>query len=599
MARSATKPLSAEDRQFNKNKWLFSFSGIGRDMSYQLIASFLLVYVQFGATLNVAQFTTVSLIIGIVGRVWDAVNDPMMGAIIEGTHMKWGKFKPWILIGAVTCGAVIIMMFNIPVSVTGWNFVVLMCVLYLLWETTFTMNDIGYWSMLASLSSKKEQRNSIATLTVMFAGLGAFIGQGGISFLYPGNVRQAFSWISVAVVVIFVSMQTVTAVFVKERSRTAVEKSSKISLKHMWKTIRQNDQILWMTLIMLFYNIASSLLVALAYNLYYIEIGYDGQTIIFIAIFGVINIFANLIYPALSRRWGRKKVQNVSIIVACVGYAGIALLGWTSILPFELWTLSLFGVLVFGGQAIYYMSCIINMTNCVEYNEYKRGERNEAVISTLRPFMAKFADALKYVIVTLVLAVSGVFLLSQNISTMETQKNYFARIESYEAKQQYVTSVQKYLNDYNLDPEASDYAEKVAEINKLLEQDEVLSKYQIQAEYLGALGDVRIAVDGKVSSTLKDVDASVITADNFKNVTIEISGDGFNAANENFAQKGTLSMRLWLRASVSVLPMVLLIVSLVIQNKKFIIDEKYYDMMMEEIEKRKQGEPDGRAEETL
>ena len=599
MARSATKPLSAEDRQFNKNKWLFSFSGIGRDMSYQLIASFLLVYVQFGATLNVAQFTTVSLIIGIVGRIWDAVNDPMMGAIIEGTHMKWGKFKPWILIGAVTCGAVIIMMFNIPVSVTGWNFVVLMCVLYLLWETTFTMNDIGYWSMLASLSSKKEQRNSIATLTVMFAGLGAFIGQGGISFLYPGNVRQAFSWISVAVVVIFVSMQTVTAVFVKERPRTTVEKSSKISLKHMWKTIRQNDQILWMTLIMLFYNIASSLLVALAYNLYYIEIGYDGQTIIFIAIFGVINIFANLIYPALSRRWGRKKVQNVSIIVACVGYAGIALLGWTSILPFELWTLSLFGVLVFGGQAIYYMSCIINMTNCVEYNEYKRGERNEAVISTLRPFMAKFADALKYVIVTLVLAVSGVFLLSQNISTMETQKNYFARIESYEAKQQYVTSVQKYLNDYNLDPEASDYAEKVAEINKLLEQDEVLSKYQIQAEYLGALGDVRIAVDGKVSSTLKDVDASVITADNFKNVTIEISGDGFNAANENFAQKGTLSMRLWLRASVSVLPMVLLIVSLVIQNKKFIIDEKYYDMMMEEIEKRKQGEPDGRAEETL
>lgn len=599
MARSATKPLSAEDRQFNKNKWLFSFSGIGRDMSYQLIASFLLVYVQFGATLNVAQFTTVSLIIGIVGRIWDAVNDPMMGAIIEGTHMKWGKFKPWILIGAVTCGAVIIMMFNIPVSVTGWNFVVLMCVLYLLWETTFTMNDIGYWSMLASLSSKKEQRNSIATLTVMFAGLGAFIGQGGISFLYPGNVRQAFSWISVAVVVIFVSMQTVTAVFVKERPRTTVEKSSKISLKHMWKTIRQNDQILWMTLIMLFYNIASSLLVALAYNLYYIEIGYDGQTIIFIAIFGVINIFANLIYPALSRRWGRKKVQNVSIIVACVGYAGIALLGWTSILPFELWTLSLFGVLVFGGQAIYYMSCIINMTNCVEYNEYKRGERNEAVISTLRPFMAKFADALKYVIVTLVLAVSGVFLLSQNISTMETQKNYFARIESYEAKQQYVTSVQKYLNDYDLDPEASDYAKKVAEINKLLEQDEVLSKYQIQAEYLGALGDVRIAVDGKVSSTLKDVDASVITADNFKNVTIEISGDGFNAANENFAQKGTLSMRLWLRASVSVLPMVLLIVSLVIQNKKFIIDEKYYDMMMEEIEKRKQGEPDGRAEETL
>ena len=590
MSKAVASSLSAEDRQFNKNKWLFSVSGIGRDMSYQLIASFLLVYIQFGATLNVAQFTTISLIIGIAGRIWDAVNDPMMGAIIEGTHMKWGKFKPWILIGAVTCGAVIISMFNIPVSVSGWNFVVLMSVLYLLWETTFTMNDIGYWSMLASLSSKKEQRNSITMLTVMFAALGAFIGQGGISFLYPGNVRQAFSWISIAVVAIFVAMQAMTAIFVKERPRAEAEQQTKVSLKHMWNTIRKNDQVLWMTLVMLFYNIGSSLLVALAYNLYYIEIGYDGQTIIFIAIFGIVNIFANLMYPALEKKFTRKKLQNASIIVTSIGYIGIALLGWTNILPFELWTLSLFGVLVFGGQAIYYVACIINMTNCVEYNEYKRGERNEAVISTLRPFMAKFADAMKYGIVTLVLAVSGVFLLSQNISTMETQKNYFARMEDYTEKQNYITAVQGYLNGYDLDPEAADYAEQIAEINKLLQQDSVLSKYQIQAEYLDALGDVRVAVDGTISTTLREFDATLVTQDNFNKVTLEITGHDFNAANENFAEKGTLGMRLWLRACVSVVPMLLLVASLIIQNKKFIIDEKYYDMMLEEISKRNEGQ---------
>ena len=590
MSKAVASSLSAEDRQFNRNKWLFSVSGIGRDMSYQLIASFLLVYIQFGATLNVAQFTTISLIIGIAGRIWDAVNDPMMGAIIEGTHMKWGKFKPWILIGAVTCGAVIISMFNIPVSVSGWNFVVLMSVLYLLWETTFTMNDIGYWSMLASLSSKKEQRNSITMLTVMFAALGAFIGQGGISFLYPGNVRQAFSWISIAVVVIFVAMQAMTAIFVKERSRAEAEQQTKVSLKHMLNTIRKNDQVLWMTLVMLFYNIGSSLLVALAYNLYYIEIGYDGQTIIFIAIFGIVNIFANLMYPALEKRFTRKKLQNASIIVTSIGYIGIALLGWTNILPFELWTLSLFGVLVFGGQAIYYVACIINMTNCVEYNEYKRGERNEAVISTLRPFMAKFADAMKYGIVTLVLAVSGVFLLSQNISTMETQKNYFARMEDYTEKQNYITAVQGYLNGYNLDPESANYAEQIAEINKLLQQDDVLSKYQIQAEYLDALGDVRVAIDGTISTTLREFDATLVTQDNFNKVTLEITGQDFNAANENFAEKGTLGMRLWLRACVSVVPMLLLVASLIIQNKKFIIDEKYYDMMLEEISKRNEGQ---------
>ncbi len=582
------KELSAEDRQFNKNKWLFSVSGIGRDMSYQLIASFLLVYIQFGVQLNVAQFTAISLIIGVGGRIWDAVNDPMMGAIIEGTHMKWGKFKPWILIGALSCGAVIVAMFNIQ-GLSGWNFVVFMCVMYLLWETTFTMNDIGYWSMLASLSSKREQRNSIAMLTVVFAGIGAFIGQGGISFLYPGNVRNAFRFISIGVVAIFVIMQVICAVFVKERPRSLEKKTEKISFKHMWNTIKNNDQVLWMTLVMLFYNIASSLLVGLAYNLYYIEIGYDGSTIVFIAIFGVMNVAAQALYPMLARKLGRKKLQMISIIIACLGYVGIALLGWTSFLPFNLITLSVFGVFVFVGQALYYMACIINMTNCVEYNEYKRGERNEAVVSTLRPFMAKFAEALKYGIITLVLTVSGVFLLSQNVSTLETQKGYFDRM-TYAEQVQYIETVSYY---YDMLPasDAADYEEKIAEINKLLENDEKISVYQIQAEYLSALGDIGLAKDGSVIAFVKDADTSVLTEGGAYTFTISgtaADGNAFNAANNNFLEKGSLSMRLWIRAAVSIVPIILLLVSLLIQNKKFIIDEKYYDMMLEEIDKKKE-----------
>lgn len=318
--------ITAEDRQFNINKWLFGVSGIGRDMSYQLIASFLLTYIQFGMTLSIVQFTTISLLIGIAGRIWDAINDPMMGAIIEGTHMKFGKFRPWIVIGAVLTGTIIIVMFNVQ-NLEGWSFVVFMAVMYLLWESAFTMNDIGYWSMLASLSSKKEQRNSATMLTVVFAGLGAFIAQGGISFLYPGNVRQAFRWISIGVAVIFMVMQTVMVLFIRERPRAQMEVNEKVSLKQMWNTIRKNDQVLWMTLSMLFYNIGSSLLVGLAYNLYYLEIGYDGNAIVFIAIFGVFNIGSQVFYPKLAQKLGRKKLQLISIIIACVGYLGIALLG--------------------------------------------------------------------------------------------------------------------------------------------------------------------------------------------------------------------------------------------------------------------------------
>ena len=56
-------------KQFEKNKWVFTSSGIGRDMFYQLIGSFLLTYIQFGVSLTLAQFTTLSLIIGVGGRI--------------------------------------------------------------------------------------------------------------------------------------------------------------------------------------------------------------------------------------------------------------------------------------------------------------------------------------------------------------------------------------------------------------------------------------------------------------------------------------------------------------------------------------------------
>ena len=576
--------ISAEDRQFNRNKWLFSVSGIGRDMSYQLIASFLLTYIQFGMTLTIAQFTTISLLIGIAGRIWDAINDPMMGAIIEGTHMKYGKFRPWILIGALLTGTIIILMFNIQTVFTGWGFVVYMVVMYLLWESAFTMNDIGYWSMLASLSSKKEQRNSATMLTVVFAGIGAFIAQGGISFLYPGNVLAAFRWISVGVAVIFMTMQVVMVVFIRERPRALMEVNEKVSFKQMWQTIKKNDQILWMTLSMLFYNVGSSLLVGLAYNLYYLEIGYDGNAIVFIAIFGVFNILAQVFYPMLSAKLGRKKLQIISIITACFGYLGIALIGWFKFFPFNLITLSIFGIFVFVGQALFYMASIINMTNCVEYNEYKRGERNEAVVSTLRPLMAKFADALKYGIVTLVLIVSAVYGLSQNISTVEAQKGYFDRMTVAE-QQAYLDAVGNYLGTGMSDEQLTD----------LLSKDDVLKGRQISGQYVEAIGDMAIMVkDGDNTvffAFVKDYKSMSVALDNNKTYTLalkgEINGVEFNVANNHFRDQGDLSMRLWIRAAVTVVPMLFLFAALMVQNKKFIIDEDYYDMMMEEINARK------------
>ncbi len=584
-------------KTFNRNKWFYSVSGIGRDMSYALIDSFLLIYIQFGVSLTLAQFTTLSLIIGVGGRVWDAMNDPLMGAIIEGSHFKNGKFRPWILLGAILCGLVIIVMFNVQ-SIPGWRFVVFMTIMYLLWESTFTMNDIGYWAMLPSLSSVKEERNSITTLTVLFAGVGAILAQGIIPQVTVGDMRAGYRFVSILIAAAFIGCQLLLFFTVKEPPRRKVENSENISLKKMWKTIARNDQVLWMTLSMLFYNIGSTMLIALAANLLYMEIGYNGTLYFYVVVaYGVTMVAVNALYPALVNKLGRNRLQNTSILTAVIGYALIALMGWTSILPFNIALLCAFCMMVSAGQSLFYMSCIINMANCVEYNDYKYGERNEAVVSTLRPFMAKFAAAMHTLIVTLVLAISGTFLLSQSISTLETQRDFFDK-HSPADQAYYITQVQDYLKEYDgLKAGTPEYKAAAQAVGTRIAADDVVSKFQLDPEYVPALSDAMVIVtdaqgNAKEISRLGAFDANMISATNgtFSIKIDDLKSGDESAANIHFRDQRTMTMRVWVRLAATLLPALMLVISLWIQKKKFIIDENFYDQMMVEINNRKEEE---------
>jgi len=584
-------------KTFNRNKWFYSTSGIGRDMSYALIDTFLLTYIQFGVSLTLAQFTALSLIIGVGGRIWDAINDPLMGAIIEGSHFRKGKFRPWILLGAILCGLVLIVMFNVQ-SIPGWRFVVFMTVMYLLWESTFTMNDIGYWSMLPSLTSEKKERNSITTLTVLFAGVGAILAQGIIPQVTVGDMRAGYRFVSILIAVVFIGCQVMLYFTVKEPPRRKEEINENISLKKMWKTIVRNDQVLWMTLSMLFYNIGSTLLIAFAANLLYIEIGYNGTLYFYVVVaYGVTMVAVNALYPALVNKFGRNRLQNLSILVAVIGYVLIAMMGWLSAFPFNIALLCAFMVMVSAGQSIFYMSCIINMANCVEYNDYKYGERNEAVVSTMRPFMAKFAAAMHTLIVTLVLTISGTFLLSQSISTLESQRDFFEK-HSPADQAYYITQVQSYLKEYEgLKAGTPEYKAVAKTVGEEIAADDIISKFQLDPDYVPALRDAMVIVtnesgDAVELGRLGTFDASTLKAGSgtFSIKIDDLKSGDESAANLNFRDQRTQTMRIWVRLAATLLPALMLIIALFIQRKKFFIDENYYDQMMTEINHRKEEE---------
>ena len=110
-----------------RNLWMFPLGTVGRDMMYNLVTNFLLTYILFTKGLTAAQLGAITAIM-VAARVFDALNDPIMGNIIELTHTRWGKFKPWLVIGIIFSSIVVTMVFS--TNLKGWDFVILFGVFY-------------------------------------------------------------------------------------------------------------------------------------------------------------------------------------------------------------------------------------------------------------------------------------------------------------------------------------------------------------------------------------------------------------------------------------------------------------------------------------
>lgn len=537
--------LELEKKILNRNKWAYSAGGIGRDMIYQLIATFFMTYVQYsGLKIDAVQFGVIGIML-IIGRVWDAVNDPIMGSIVENTHTKWGKYRPWILIGAILTAIVVVFMFNFRPE--GWAFVVFFGVIYLVWEMAFTLNDIPYWSLIPALSKNKKDRDSITTMVVVFAGIGAFLANALISFTTTGDMVQGYSRISISFAIFFLACTCLTVFGVKEPKEIVKPNDENISIKKMFSVIKNNDQLLWSALALMFYSVGSGLLVALGYNFFYMELGYNGTLIlIFLVTFAISNIGIQGLYSKFAAKYSRKSLLKWSFIVLAIGYALLLLVGFLPFLPMHIVTVSLFGFVIFGGQAIFYMVIIVNMTNTIEYNEFKTGNRNEAVVFSLRPFVAKFSSALQQGVVTLVLLVSGVFLLSQNISELENQKNIYDKLETAE---------------------------------------QVVYKANIAARQV-ILDDAELTADEEtiLYDALEEVTFSIDENSGKESMVINA------AADFAFKDRGTVAMRILLRVALTIVPIILIFVSYWILNKKFIITESYYEEITAIVKKRLEDE---------
>ena len=312
-----------------RTKWCYCIGATGRDAAYALVSMYLLTYVQYTMKLTVAQFGVISAAI-VVCLIWDAVNDALMGIIIENTHFKSGKFKPWIIVGAVLNALVIVALFTLRPQ--GWGFVAFFATGYLLWGMTYTMNDIAYWGMLPSLSSDPKERDTLVTLMSVFICVGQFAVAGIVPTVVAGNAIQAYRVTALIVALAFIAFQTLVVLGVREAPRR--DDAEKVTLRKMFTIFMRNDQLVPIGIASLLFNIGNGLLIIFGVNFFYFEFGYaDSGDLIFLftVMYGLGTLFSQALYAFLSSRMHRMTILKICMAAIAVGYG--MLMGFGYVLP--------------------------------------------------------------------------------------------------------------------------------------------------------------------------------------------------------------------------------------------------------------------------
>ncbi len=374
-----------------KEKAAYGLGAVGKDMVYMLSASYILYYYQDILGVNAIAMG----IILMAARVFDAFNDPIMGVIVAKTRTRFGKFRPWLMIGTLTNAVILYLMFAAPPALDGAGLVAYAAVTYVLWGVTYTMMDIPFWSMIPAFTQGGKEREGLSTLARSCAGVGSaivtIITVKCVVWLGQGNELLGFKWFALIIAVLFVVFITITCVSIKEKSTVNVDSPS---VGQMFKALIQNDQAMTVVITIVLINcslyITSNLLIYFFKYDFGGEKWYDSYTL-FNTFGGAIQILSMMVFfPLMRKMMSALKVFYVSFVMAIVGYGALFVLTLTNMS--NIYLLFIPGFFIFTAFGMLTVLTTVFLANTVDYGELKNHRRDESVIFSMQTFVVKLAS---------------------------------------------------------------------------------------------------------------------------------------------------------------------------------------------------------------
>ena len=340
--------------------------------------------------LGVAAITWGYIYLG--AKIYDAVTDPVMGIISDHTRSRWGRRRPYLLLGGALAAAAFFGLFHVPDTVTGNNTVLLLVLLMLLYSTGYTVFNVPYMAMPAEMTAGYHARSHLVSFRVYAIGFGTIAGISLAPYLISvfGGGKQGHE--SMATVYALVILATSVACFIMTRNaqQTMPARNIEPGFSRRIRLITANRPFL------LLIGVKFTQLAGLAINqaaLVYFIVHVLGKGYAFLGIYGLIASICMLLAPPLCLVAGRRYDKRVIFIFSSLFYAAV-MLTWLVSGPDEITLLILLrgALLGLSGGAMLMMGQAM-LPDTIGYDHARSGLNREGVFAGIYTTAEKLAFA--------------------------------------------------------------------------------------------------------------------------------------------------------------------------------------------------------------